>query len=160
MPEHSQHPAVTHAVHLRRQQHRDKMGPVGKVNDWLATRLGLAFGSVWVVWVFFIWPLVAQFMSGEIQVKTSYYAQSWVQLFALPLFVYIGNKLQRSSDAQSEVMHRALAHIAMVSDQNRQLIEQNTDLTTQVHALTSQVHELVAALPERPAAIGAASSAR
>src|ERR1019366_7609254 len=110
---------------------RDGMGRIGKVNDWTATRLGVVFGSVWVVWVFFTWPLVAQFMGPEIGTKTSYYAQSWVQLFALPLFVYIGNKLQRSSDAQSEVIHSALSHIATLSDQNKTLIEQNTELTTQ-----------------------------
>ena len=144
MSETPQHPAVRHAVHLRRQQHHEGMGPVGKANDWAATHLGIIFGSVWVVWAFFIWPLVAQFMGTKIQVKTSYYAQSWVQLYALPLFVYIGNKLQRSSDAQSEVVHMALTHIATVSDQNKQLLEQNTDLTVQVHAL-------VAALPKAPA---------
>ena len=58
--------------------------------------------------------------------------------------VYVGNKLQRSSDAQSEVIHQALTHIATVSDQNKTLIEQNTELTTQVHVL-------VAALPKAPA---------
>jgi hypothetical protein len=130
-----QHPAVQHPVHLRIRRHRDGMGRIGKVNDWTATRLGVVFGSVWVVWVFFTWPLVAQFMGPEIGTKTSYYAQSWVQLFALPLFVYIGNKLQRSSDAQSEVIHSALSHIATVSDQNKTLIEQNTELTKQGHAL-------------------------
>ena len=87
--------------------------------------------------MFFIWPLVAQFMGPKVGTKTSYYAQSWVQLFALPLFVYIGNKLQRSSDAQSEVIHSALTHIATVSDQNKTLIEQNTELTTQTHALVT-----------------------
>lgn len=139
-----QHPAVAHPVHLRIRRHRAGMGRIGKVNDWAATHLGVVFGSVWVVWAFFIWPLVAQYMGAKVQVKTSYYAQSWVQLFALPLFVYIGNKLQRSSDAQSEVIHSALTHIAMVSDQNKQLIEQD-------NALTAQVHALVTALSEQPA---------
>jgi len=132
------------------------MGRIGKVNDWAATHLGVAFGSVWVVWAFFIWPLVAQYMGARVQVKTSYYAQSWIQLFALPLFVYIGNKLQRSSDAQSEVIHSALTHIATVSDQNKTLIEQNTELTTEVHSLltanttlTEQVKAALAA-PAKP----------
>src|SRR5450755_2118113 len=133
------------------------MGRVGKVNDWTATHLGIVFGSVWVVWVFFIWPLVAQFMGVKIVTKTSYYAQSWVQLFALPLFVYIGNKLQRSSDAQSEVIHSALTHIATVSDQNKTLIELNTELTKQGHALiaanTALTEEVRAAIAAKaPAA--------
>ena len=58
--------------------------------------------------------------------------------------VYVGNKLQRSSDAQSDVIHQALTHIATVSDQNKQLIEQDNELTAQVHAL-------VTALAEHPA---------
>jgi len=114
------------------------MGVIGKANDWAATHLAVVFGISWTIWVFFVWPLLAQFFSPLIQTKTSYYAQSWIQLFALPLMVYVGNKLQRSSDAQSEVMHTALSHIATVSDQNKTLIEQNTELTTQIHALVQQ----------------------
>ena len=111
------HPAVQHAVHLRKQLHRNRMSAVGKVNDWAASHLAIVFGAVWTTWVFFIWPLVAQFMPLVVQVKTSYYAQSWIQLFALSLFVWVGNKLQRSSDAQSEVQHQAQTHIATVVDQ-------------------------------------------
>jgi hypothetical protein len=110
------HPAVQHPVRLRITRHRDGMGWVGKANDWAATHLAVVFGSVWTVWVFFAWPLLAQFLGSQVKSITSYYAQSWIQLFALALFVYIGNKLQRSSDAQSEVMHQALTHIASASD--------------------------------------------
>jgi hypothetical protein len=141
---HRHHPAVAHPVHLRIRMHRGGMGKLGKANDWAATHLAVVFGISWTIWAFFAWPLAAQFFSPLIQAKTSYYAQSWIQLFALPLMVYVGNKLQRSSDAQSEVMHQALSHIATVSDQNKTLIEQNTELTTQVHALVS-------ALPKPPA---------
>lgn len=142
------HPSVGHPVVLRlkddlKRYERGLWGKVSQGNDWLATHLGLVFGSVWIVWLFFIWPIIAQFMGTEVGSKTSYYAQSWVQLFALPLFVYIGNKLQRSSDAQSDVIHQALTHIATVSDQSQQLLEQNTELTEQVHLLTEQVHQLV-----------------
>ena len=52
--------------------------------------------------------------------------------------VYVGNKLQRSSDAQSDVIHQALTHIATIGDQNKQLLEQNTELTAQIHALVNQ----------------------
>lgn len=142
------HPAVHHPVALRLKNDLHKyehgwFGRINQINDWLATHLGLVFGSVWVVWLFFIWPLIAQYMGSDIENKTSYYAQSWVQLFALALFVYIGNKLQRSSDAQSESMHQALTHVAIVSDQNKELIEQNTELTKSIEELTRQVHALV-----------------
>ena len=135
-----QHPAVTHPVHLRIRRHRDGMGPVGKANDWLATRLAVVFGVCWTIWLFLIVPLIAPYLGATAESKIFFYSSGWIQLFALPLMVYVGNKLQRSSDAQSEVIHLALTHIATVSDQNKTLIEQNTELTTQVHAL-------VAALP-------------
>ena len=85
-------------------------------------------------------PLVARFLGASFQSQFFYYSSGWIQLFALPLLTYIGVKLQRSSDAQSEVQHQAMVHIATVEDQNKQLIEQNTELTAQIHAL-------VAALP-------------
>lgn len=132
-----QHHAVAHPVHLRNRRHRDGMGPVGKANDWLATHLAVVFGIAWTIWVFFTVPIVAYFLPAKIQNHIFFFSSGWIQLFALPLMIYVGNKLQRSSDAQSEVLHQALTHIATVSDQNKTLIEQNTELTTQIHALIS-----------------------
>ncbi len=143
--EQPQHPAVTHPGELLAAERR----AIGRANEWLATHLAVVFGAVWTVWVFFVWPLLAQFFSPLVEAKTSYYAQSWVQLFALPLFVWVGNRLQRSADAQSDAQHLALTHIATVSDQNKTLIEQNTELTTQVHAL-------VTALSGQPASLASA----
>ncbi len=139
-----EHPAVAHPVHLRIRRHRGGMGHIGRANDWLATHLAVVFGVCWTIWVFFIVPVVAYFLPQAIQNKIFFFSSGWIQLFALPLMVYVGNKLQRSSDAQSEVIHQALTHIATVSDQNKTLIEQDNELTAQVHAL-------VTALAEHPA---------
>lgn len=115
--DHRLHPHVPHPVHLRIRRHREGMSRLALVNDWVATHLALIFGISWTIWVFFIWPLIAQFMSQDVQSKTSYYAQSWVQLFALPLMVYVSNKIQRSSDAQSEAMHESLTYMAKTVDE-------------------------------------------
>ena len=144
MTETPQHPAVPHPVHLRIRRHHDGMGAVGRANDWLATHLAVVFGVCWTIWVFFIVPIVAYFLPAGIQAHIFFFSSGWIQLFALPLMVYVGNKLQRSSDAQSDVIHQALTHIATVSDQNKTLIEQD-------NALTAQVHALVTALSEHPA---------
>lgn len=133
----SGHPEVQHPVHLRIRRHRGGMGPVGRANDWLATHLAVVFGVCWTIWVFFTVPVAAYFLPQPVQNKIFFFSSGWIQLFALPLMVYVGNKLQRSSDAQSEVMHQALTHIATVSDQCKRLIEQNTELTQQVHALVT-----------------------
>ena len=157
MSETPQHPAVAHPVHLRVHRHRGGMGPVGRANDWLATHLAVVFGVCWTIWVFFIVPVVAYFLPQAIQNKIFFFSSGWIQLFALPLMVYVGNKLQRSSDAQSEVIHSALTHIAAVSDQNKTLIEQNTELTTQVHALitanTALTQEVKAAVAQGTAPV-------
>jgi hypothetical protein len=148
--EQPQHPAVAHPVQLRIRRHRAGMGPIGRLNDWLATHLAVVFGVCWTIWVFFIVPIVAYFLPAGIQGHIFFFSSGWVQLFALPLMVYVGNKLQRSSDAQSDVIHQALTHIATVSDQNKTLIEQNTALTTDVRSLltanTALTEEVKAAL--------------
>lgn len=147
------HPAVEHPGRVMARDdlaryERRAWGIISRVNDVAASKLGLVFGSVWMVWVFFVWPLIAEHLGSGVQGQTSYYAQSWIQLFALPLFVYIGNKLQRSGDAQAQAMHQAMTHIAIVSDENKQLIEANTQLTAEVHSLTAEVHAMVSASRE------------
>lgn len=129
------HPHVAHPVHLRIRKHRGEMSRIALLNDWAATHLAILFGIAWTIWVFFIVPLVAYFLPAAIQAHIFFFSSGWVQLFALPLMIYVGNKLQRSSDAQSEVMHEALTHIAVIGDQNKKLLEQNTELTQQVHEI-------------------------
>jgi hypothetical protein len=127
------HPHVAHPVSVREQD--AGTGRVARANDWLATHLAVVFGIAWTIWVFFIVPVVAYFLPPGIQAHIFFFSSGWIQLFALPLMVYVGNKLQKSSDAQSGVMHEALTHIAVIEDQNAQLLMQNTDLTREIHRL-------------------------
>jgi hypothetical protein len=146
-----QHPAVAHPVHLRIRLHRAGMGRLGKANDWAATHLAVMFGLVWTVWLFMTIPLLVLLAPSGLRSVVFYLASGWIQLWALPLFVFVGNKLQRSSDAQSEVMHVALSHVATVGDQNQQLLDQNTELTKQVHGLVKSLAELPP--PPSPASV-------
>ena len=137
------HPHVPHPVHLRIRKHRQGMGKIALANDWAATHLAVVFGVAWTIWLFFIIPLVAPYLGATAEGKIFFYSSGWIQLFALPLMVYVGNKLQRSSDAQSDVIHEALTHIATAGDQNAKLLEQNTSLTRDVHELSIQIHRKV-----------------
>ena len=119
MSTHKPHPEVAHPVHLRKDRDQDGMGGVARVNDWLATHLAVVFGVAWTIWVFFVVPIVAYFLPQAIQNHIFFFSSGWIQLFALPLMIYVGNRLQRSSDAQSDVMHQALSHIATVTDENK-----------------------------------------
>ena len=113
------HPAMVHAVDLRKLRHREQMGVrrIALVNDWLATHLAVVFGVCWTIWVFFIVPIVAYFLPLPIQNHIFFFSSGWIQLFALPLMVYVGKKLQRSSDAQSQAMVQSLSHIATQQDE-------------------------------------------
>ena len=137
-----QHPEVPHPVTVRLRQdlaryENGTRGRIAAVNDWLASHLAIVFGVAWTIWVFFIVPIIAYFLPQAIQNHIFFFSSGWIQLFALPLMVYVGNKLQRSSDAQSDAMTQALTHIALIGDQNAELLKQNTDLTVQIHRLVS-----------------------
>lgn len=149
----SQHPAVPHAVHMRLREdaarhERGARGKIAAANDWLATHLAIVFGVCWTIWLFFTVPLIAPYLGPAAEGKIFFYSSGWLQLFALPLMVYVGNKLQRSSDLQSAAMHEALTHIATVEDQNKQLLDRNTDLTEQIHGLAQQIHQKISAPEE------------
>ena len=144
----SDHHAVQHPVHLRRRQHRQRMSPVGRVNDYLLTHLAVVFGLAWTVWIFMFVTVAAYWMPSPVQGKIFFFSSGCIQLFALPLMVYVGNKLQRSSDAQSEVMHQALTHIATVADEVHELLDlQTPGGLTEVHDEVKAVRAAVA--PER-----------
>ncbi len=106
------HPKVNHPHELLAVERRK----IAAWNDWAASHLAVVFGLVWTVWVFMVWPLVVLLLPSGIQNITFYLASGWVQLWALPLFIYVGNKLQKSTDAQSNAMHEALTHIAQTVD--------------------------------------------
>ena len=143
------HDAVQHPVALRKDKHRAGMTWVGKANDWAATHLAILFGVAWTIWVFFIVPIVAYFLPQKIQNHIFFFSSGWIQLFALPLMIYVGNKLQRSSDAQSDVMHQAMTHIATVSDVAVDRLDTRTQGgITDVMAAVTKLSEDVAALAD------------
>jgi hypothetical protein len=91
------------------------------VSDFCATRLALVFGFDVTIWVFFTIPLIAELFPVNVQAKVFYYASGWVQLFALPLMVYVSNKIQLSSDRQSAAQTELLTEIRRVARENRDL---------------------------------------
>jgi len=113
-------------------------------SEWLAVKLALVFGFVWTVWAFFVIPLVAPLFPAAVQAKVFYYGSGWVQLFALPLLTWIGNKTQALGDRQARAQAELLARnteltedTARVGALARDLLQQNTELTR--HVLEGQV---------------------
>jgi hypothetical protein len=129
------HDAVTHP----REFLATEKTAIGRANDWAASHLAVIFGLVWTVWLFATVPLLVLLAPSGLRSVVFYLASGWIQLWALPLFVYVGNKLQKSSDAQSDAQHQALTHIATVEDELKELIELNNGLTAEIHrSLTIQ----------------------
>lgn len=117
-----QHPEVLHPTRMRLREdllryERGWRGRLAAGNDWLATHLAVIFGVAWTIWVFFTVPLVAYFLPADVQNHIFFFSSGWVQLFALPLMVYVSNKIQKTSDLQSDATYKALTHVALEMDE-------------------------------------------
>ena len=91
-------------------------------SQWLAFKLALVFGFVWTVWLFFVIPLIAPFFPPGVQAQVFYYGSGWVQLFALPLLTWIGNKTQNLADQAQRTQVELLERNTALTGQNNQLI--------------------------------------
>lgn len=123
------HKQVIHPARLLKTEKRW----LGRANDWAATHLAAFFGLVWTVWLFILVPLMLLVLPKSIQAVGFFISSGWIQLWALPLLNYVGNKGLAQTEAQSEVQHQALTHIATVGDDVKRLIEINNDLTAEIH---------------------------
>jgi hypothetical protein len=138
------HDAVVHPGELIEQPE----SRVARGSEWLASHLALVFGLAATVWVFMTVPLLVLLAPAGVRSVVFYLASGWIQLWALPLFVYTGNRLQKSADAQSDAQHDALTHIATTGDEVRALSARVYDLTAQVYQLTVAAHEQAERLPD------------
>jgi hypothetical protein len=91
------------------------------IQDLAATKLALVFG--WTIWVFFVIPLIAPYFSVQVQAKVFYYASGWVQLFALPLMIYVSNKIQRTTDKQATDQAELLARNTELTEDSARLLD-------------------------------------
>jgi thiol:disulfide interchange protein len=108
-----QHDAVVHPRELLAAEKR----AVSRLNDWAATHLAAFFGLVWTVWFFIIWPLASLLLPKSLQSVAFFISSGWIQLWALPLLNYVGNRTQDLQSAQSDAQHVALTHLANTVDE-------------------------------------------
>ena len=99
-------------------------------SEWLAFKLALLFGFVWTVWTFFVVPLVAPYISLKFSAQVFYYGSGWVQLFALPLLTWIGNKTQALAEKQSEAQVELLTKVRSIVTENQRISRTIERLTT------------------------------
>jgi hypothetical protein len=115
-----------------------------KWNDVAANMVARIFGSPWCIWVFLIVPLVILLAPQQWQGAVFYLASGWVQLFALPLLTYVGNKARAADSVKADVDHEALTHIAKTVDA---LVAALAELRAEVTALKAPRPPRVAKKP-------------
>lgn len=84
-------------------------------NDIAAGWVARIFGSPWCIWAFLVVPLAILLAPQPWQSVVFYLASGWIQLFALPLLTYVGNKADQLRSAKAEADRVALSsmHEAM-----------------------------------------------
>ena len=102
------HPHVPHP--------RDLLTAERNSNDWLMEHLSRLFGSPWTVWLFMAVPIVVEYWAVTFQNLVFFYSSAWIQLFALPLLTYIGNKAEKLRAAKADADHAALTSVHTTVD--------------------------------------------
>lgn len=79
-----------------------------KLNDIIAEKSTLIFGTMWMFYAFFIYgllPLIPQLQPYQNMLM---YWSTWVQLWALPLLMVGQNVLERSAEKREQETHDAV----------------------------------------------------
>lgn len=94
------------------------MKQTGRLNNRVAEKATLIFGTMWMFYGFFIYgllPLVPQFQPYQ---TTLMYWSTWVQLWALPLLMVGQNILGKAAELQNQETHDAvMEEMAIVKEE-------------------------------------------
>lgn len=91
---------------------------IRKLNDLIAEKSTLVFGTMWMFYAFFIYgllPLIPILSHYQSQI---FYWSGWVQLWALPLLMVGQNVMGRTAEQRSQETHDAVMdELALVREQ-------------------------------------------
>jgi hypothetical protein len=91
---------------------------IRKLNDFLAEKATLIFGTMWMFYAFFIYgllPLIPGLAPYQNQI---FYWSGWVQLWALPLLMVGQNVMGRTAELRAQETHDAVMdELAMVKEE-------------------------------------------
>lgn len=106
------HPQVPHPRDLLTHS-RSRLA---RVSEWVIGHLAVTFGATIAVWVFLIAPLIVLLLPTRVQSIAFFLASGWIQLWALPLLTYIGNKADQARTAKADADHQALTSVHATVD--------------------------------------------
>jgi hypothetical protein len=105
------------------------MARVTQINNWIAVRLTLIFGTMWTAYLFFLYGFLPLFFPT--QKVTFLYWSNTVQLWSLPLILVGTNLLNRSSTLQAQRQYEMVQRIdAMAQELHLMMETQATVLET------------------------------
>ncbi|MBE7731150.1 hypothetical protein [Komagataeibacter sp. FXV3] len=108
-----------------------------KVNDHVAVRMTIIFGSIWCVYAFLVFSLIP--LAAPAWQNTLLYISNCIQLVALPALMVGNAVLSRGTDQRAAEDHAALMEI--LNDVRSEVSELKTvtnDLARKTNAATSQ----------------------
>jgi hypothetical protein len=115
----------------------------GTINERLARRGTVVFGSMWMFYAFVIYgALGAIFVAQQ---ATLLYWSNWIQLWSLPLLMVGGLVLGKASDKRAQdtyddasaVLHEALEIQAHLDHQDEQILKLAADLETALKTISA-----------------------
>lgn len=117
---------------------------LGKVNDIIAEKATLIFGTMWMFYAFFIYGLLPLIPVLKPYEGSFFYWSGWVQLWALPLLMVGQNVLGRASEKRSEETHDAvMTELAIVKEELMIAREERDELKILLAELHAKVPNVI-----------------
>ena len=112
-----------------------------QVNNWVAKKLTLSFGTMWMCYVFMIYGLLPVLRMFSPYMAQMLYWSNWVQLWSLPLLL-VGVKVvnagaeERAEQREQETHDKVMAEF----DELGNMMTEMAATHAEVHEMMSQVH--------------------
>lgn len=118
---------------------------IRKLNDTVAEKSTLIFGTMWMFYAFFIYGMLPLIPALKPYENTFFYWSGWVQLWALPLLMVGQNVLGRTAEKREQETHDAVMdELAIVKEElalAREEREQLKILLAELHAKIPNIME-------------------
>lgn len=125
------------------------MNGINRLNEWIARRTTIVFGTMWMFYAFFVYgllPLIPAVKQYESQI---FYWSGWVQLWALPLLMVGQVVLGRNAEERAQQDHITIlaefAEIKALHEERKQEIlalqathEELVDMHQQIVTIVKQ----------------------
>ncbi|MFX4302956.1 hypothetical protein ACOJUR_11990 [Alicyclobacillus tolerans] len=125
------------------------MNFIRRVNDWIALRMTLIFGTMWMTYLFFIYGFLPLLFPQQ-EVNLLYWSNT-VQLWSLPLLMVGTNLLGKKSEERAQQDHEMIkSEFEAIRNLNTALLEElaetkamHQELHTKHTALLHAVQALI-----------------